>query len=188
MARTPISSHGGRRPGAGRPRGETTTRLRVPVGAQARVRRLIADYRAGVEAIPVDGNAPSRRVPYFDAKVPAGFPSPAEQYLEEAIDLNVHLIRSGHEAATYIIRVSGTSMMGAGIHDGDELVVDRAEEQVLGRVVVAVHDGAMTVKRLRERDGQPVLVAENPEYPDRVVAAGEAFSIWGVVTRVLHTP
>ncbi|MDN5863658.1 MAG: translesion error-prone DNA polymerase V autoproteolytic subunit [Gammaproteobacteria bacterium] len=189
MTRSP-SSHGGRRPGAGRPKGEPTVRLRVPTGVKSRVRALIAGYRADADsnAVPVASDAPPRRVPYFIASVPAGFPSPAEQYLEEAIDLNVHLIRAGHEAATYMIRVSGSSMIGAGIHDGDELVVDRAEEKVLGRVVVAVHDGAMTVKRLRRRGGKPVLVAENPDYPERVVAEGEEFEIWGVVTKVLHTP
>jgi DNA polymerase V len=150
---------------------------------------FLDDFRVQHRLAPVPLVASrTRKVPYFVAKVPAGFPSPAEQYLEESIDLNQHLIPSGHEAATYIIRVSGWSMIGAGIHDGDELVVDRAEENALGKVVVAVHNGAMTIKRLRKRAGKLVLMAENPHYPDRVIAEGDEFSIWGVVVRVLHTP
>lgn len=182
------SSHGGRRAGAGRPRGEPSIRLRVPTGAQAQVRDLIDTYRAGIHATPVVLEPPRRQVPFYVATVPAGFPSPAEQYLEEAIDLNAHLIHAGHEAATYIIRVSGISMIGAGIHDGDELVVDRAEERVIGKVVVAAHNGEMTVKRLRQRGDTLALVAEHPDYPDRIIAEGDDFAIWGVVTRVLHAP
>lgn len=185
----PRSSHGGRRPGAGRPPGEPTVRLRVPEGVAPNVLAFLDDYRVQhkLEPVPLAASR-GRKVPYFIAKVPAGFPSPAEQYLEEAIDLNQHLIPAGHEAATYIIRVSGWSMIGAGIHDGDELVVDRAEENALGKVVVAVHNGAMTIKRLRKRAGKVVLMAENPHYPDRVIAEDDEFSIWGVVVRVLHTP
>ena len=183
------SSHGGRRPGAGRPAGESTVRLRIPEGAASDVLAFLDDYRVQHKLEPVPLEAPRlREVPYFVAKVPAGFPSPAEQYLEESIDLNEHLIPSGHEAATFIIRVSGWSMIGAGIHDGDELVVDRADENALGKVVVAVHNGAMTIKRLRKRAGKLVLMAENPHYPDRVIAEGDEFSIWGVVVKVLHTP
>jgi DNA polymerase V len=162
----------------------------VPEGAAPDVLAFLDDYRIRRQLVPVRvATLPrSRRVPYFVAKVPAGFPSPAELYLEEALDFNEHLIPPGHAAATYVIRVSGWSMIGAGIHDGDELVVDRAEENALGKVVVAVHNGAMTIKRLHKRAGKLVLMAENPHYPDRVIAEGDEFSIWGVVVRVLHTP
>jgi DNA polymerase V len=124
----------------------------------------------------------------FVAKVPAGFPTLAEQYVEEKIDLNAHLIRPGHEDTTYVIRVQGWSMIGAGIHDGDELIVDRKFEDPVGKVVVAVHNGAMTIKRLRKRAGKLVLLAENPHYSDRTVAEDDEFAIWGVVVRVLHVP
>lgn len=186
----PRSSHGGRRPGAGRPPGEPTVRLRIPEGATPDVLAFLDDYRVQHKLVPVPlvASPRRRRVPRFVVKVPAGFPSPAEQYLEESIDLNQHLIPSGHEAATFIIRVSGWSMIGAGIHDGDELVVDRAEENAVGKVVVAVHNGGMTIKRLRKRAGKLVLMAENPHYVDRVIAEGDEFSIWGVVVKVLHTP
>lgn len=184
------SSHGGRRPGAGRPSGEPTVRMRVPAGAEPDVLTCLDDYRIQhkLTPVPVAASPKRRRVLRFLAQVPAGFPSPAEQYLEESIDLNQHLIPSGHEAATFIIRVSGWSMISAGIHDGDELVVDRAEENAIGKVVVAVHNGTMTIKRLRKRAGRLVLIAENPHYPDQVIAVGDEFSIWGVVVKVLHTP
>lgn len=184
------SSHGGRRKGAGRPPEEPTVRLRIPQGASTDVLAYLDDYRMQHKLTPTPVvTAPRRRtVPYFAVHVPAGFPSPAEQYMEEPIDLNEHLIPAGHKAATFIIRVSGSSMVGAGIYDGDELVVDRAAEQAIGKVVVAVHNGGMTIKRLRQRAGKLVLVAENPKYPERMIAEGDDFSIWGVVVRVLHTP
>lgn len=183
-------SHGGARPGAGRPAGEPSVRIRVPEAAAPDILAYLGDRRVRVHLAPkpVATDARRRRVPRFLANVPAGFPSPAEQYLEDAIDLNAHLIVAGHEAATFIIRVQGWSMIGAGIHDGDELVVDRAEDKAIGRVVVAVHNGAMTIKRLHKRAGKLVLVAENPHYTDRVIAEGDEFEIWGVVQRVLHKP
>lgn len=164
-------------------------RMRVPEAARATVQGLLADakFRNALRPRPIQPQGVVR-IPYFAVHVPAGFPSPAEQYLEDELDLNQHLIPFGHEASTYLIRVSGWSMVGAGIYDGDELVVDRAEEQPVGKVVVAVHNGGMTIKRLRMREGHPVLVAENPDYPDRIIAEGDDFSIWGVVVRVLHTP
>lgn len=117
--------------------------------------------------------------------VPAGFPSPAQDYFEGRIDLNTHLIRD--ITCTYLVRVSGDSMKDAGITDGDELVVDRAAQPVDGSVVVAVLDGELTVKRLRvDRRGQARLVADNPDYPDIEVPELSELIIWGVVTRCLH--
>lgn len=183
------NSRGGYRQGAGRP-AAPSTRVRIPDPIVPAVLSFLEDYRAQVrlQPQPVAPGAESVRVPRFVAKVPAGFPSPAEQYLEEEIDLNKHLIQQGHEASTFIIRVQGWSMLGAGIFDGDELVVDRAQEHALNKVVVAVVNGSMTIKRLRKREGKFVLLAENAHYPDRVIAEGDEFEIWGVVTRVLHTP
>src|SRR5271170_7219676 len=84
-------------------------------------------------------------LPLFAAPVKAGFPSPADDFMEERLDLNEHLIQ--HPAATFFVRVDGDSMQGAGIHKGDILIVDRALEPMSGRIVVAVIDGAFTVKR-----------------------------------------
>lgn len=182
-------THGGRRPGAGRPPGVPTVRLRIPENHAGSIKAFLADEAIAKALRPRRVATETRRqVPMFVALVPAGFPSPAEQYIEEELDLTKHLIPAGHEASTFIIRVSGWSMIGAGIFDGDEIVVDRAHENPIGKVVVASHNGSMTIKRLRRREGNLVLLAENPHYPDRVVAEGDEFAVWGVVVRVLHVP
>lgn len=116
--------------------------------------------------------------------VPAGFPSPAQDYSDSEIDLTQLLI--GDELATFIVRVSGDSMQGAGIFDGDELIVDRSIEPRDGHVVVAIVDGEMTVKRLHVTSTGVVLQAENAEYPDVEVAELSDLVIWGVATRCLH--
>ena len=90
------------------------------------------------------------------------------------------------EAATFIVRVSGDSMEGAGIYDGDELIVDRSIEPRDGHVVIAIVDGEMTVKRLRVTPTGVILQAENATYPDVQVAELSELMIWGVATRCLH--
>lgn len=118
--------------------------------------------------------------------VPAGFPSPAQDYFDGSLDLNEHLIKD--RTSTFIVRVSGDSMTGAGISDGDELVVDRSITPAHGHVIVAVLDGELTVKRLEldERSGRVLLRAENPAYaPIRVRELSE-LQVWGVVTVCLH--
>jgi len=116
--------------------------------------------------------------------VPAGFPSPSQDYSDTQIDLTKMLIRD--EASTFIVRVSGDSMEGAGIYDGDELIVDRSIEPRDGHVVIAIVDGEMTVKRLRVTATGVVLQAENATYPDVQVAELSELLIWGVATRCLH--
>ena len=129
-------------------------------------------------------DAPRHLFPVMSHHVPAGFPSPADDHAQDPIDLNEHLIL--HRAASFILRVSGWSMIGAGIHDGDEIIVDRAIDPVDGHVVVAVIDGELTIKRLKKLGNKIRLVAENPDYPDIEFLKGEELTIWGVVTRVLH--
>lgn len=123
-------------------------------------------------------------VPVLASAVRAGFPSPAEDYIEGSLDLNRHLIR--HPAATFIVRVEGESMTGAGIFPGDLLVVDRSIEPHAGHVVIAVVDGELTVKRLKGQRGQWRLEAEHPDYPAILMPndedGGETSAIWGVVT------
>lgn len=116
--------------------------------------------------------------------VAAGFPSPAQDYFDGRINLNDHLIKD--VTSTYVIRVSGHSMEGAGISDGDELIVNRALEPRDGSVVVAVLDGELTIKRLRLTLTGVVLQAENPDYPDIRVAELASLDIWGVATVALH--
>jgi len=125
------------------------------------------------------------KLPIFLGRLPAGFPSPADDYLEGKLDINKHLVK--HPAATFYVRVSGDSMLGAGIHCGDLLVVDRSLEAKNGNVVVAVLDGDLTVKRLYKRDGVIRLMPENPQYQPIEIAEGQSFEIWGVVTSVIHS-
>lgn len=124
------------------------------------------------------------KLPIFLGRLPAGFPSPADDYLEGKLDINKHLVK--HPAATFYVRVSGDSMLGAGIHCGDLLVVDRSLEAKNGNVVVAVLDGDLTVKRLYKRDGIIRLLPENSQYQPIEIAEGQSFEIWGVVTSVIH--
>jgi DNA polymerase V len=195
------SFHGGARAGAGRPSGsgsygEPTRPLRVPESQVEPVVAFLAAYREGraleeegVRAVAPRAVRPTslrHAIVRYAAKVPAGFPSPADDYIEDVLDFNAHLVRQGHEAATFVVRASGWSMIGAGIHDGDEIVVDRALQARDGHVVVAAVNGELIVKRLRIRGGKVLLVSENPHYPERVVAEGEHLEVWGVATRVLH--
>lgn len=123
--------------------------------------------------------------PLFLASVSAGFPSPAEDYIEGRLDLNRHLIK--HPAATFFVRVAGDSMIDAGIHPGDILVVDRALEPQDTNVVIAVIDGELTVKRISQRHGKLFLVPDNQAYQPLEILAEMEFEVWGVVTSVIHS-
>ncbi len=126
---------------------------------------------------------PPRPRPLMFSATPAGFPSPAEDYLEGELDIAAHLIR--RPAATFFVRVSGQSMTGAGINDGALLVVDRSEPARDGRIVVAVVDGGHTVKRLRRQGDRCWLEAANPAYPDLTDLDDET-RVWGVVTFAIN--
>lgn len=123
-------------------------------------------------------------LPIAMTSVPAGFPSPADDYMDKKLDLNEYLIQ--HPAATFFVRVKGESMIQAGIHSGDILIVDRAIEPDDGKVVIAAIDGELTVKRILKRDGKLYLAAENPDYNLIEVNPEQSFMIWGVVTYVIH--
>lgn len=139
--------------------------------------------------IPASFSVPSRShkimaLPLFTGKVAAGFPSPADDYVEKTLDLNELLIQK--PAATFFVRAQGESMLGAGIHPNDILVVDRSIEPVPGKVVICALNGELTVKRL-ERDGEQwKLKAENPAYADIAVHEELDMVVWGVVTNVIH--
>lgn len=124
------------------------------------------------------------KLPLFSVPVRAGFPSPAEDYLEQNLDLNEHLIQ--HPAATFFVRVEGDSMRGAGIHKGDILIVDRALETSNGKIVVAVINGEFTVKRIRIAENRVFLEPENPQYSSMEVPPESDFRVWGIVTYVIH--
>jgi len=126
----------------------------------------------------------ARPLAVFLSRVPAGFPSPADDYIEQTLDLNEHLIQ--RETATFFVRVAGHSMTGAGIHDGDILVVDRAVEPTDGAIVVAALDGELTVKRYCAGDDRPALVPENESHAPIPVREGQDLVVWGVVQHVIH--
>lgn len=167
---------GGVRCGAGRPAGsgkfgEETKAVRVPLSQVEAVMRWVEHK--------------GYKLPFYQCAVAAGFPSPAEDEVDLALDLNELLIK--HPEATFFVRVSGLSMIGAGIHDNDILVVDRSLEPSDGKVVIACVNGEMTVKRLSLKGNRTRLLAENPEYPPIEIPEGADFHIWGVVTSVIHS-
>ncbi len=124
------------------------------------------------------------KLPLLLAGVQAGFPSPADDFIDKRLDLNEHLI--SHPAATFFVRAVGDSMLGAGIHDGDLLIVDRAVEPSAGKVVMAAIGGELTVKRLERKGERLLLSPANPDYPSFDVTSREDFEIWGVVSHVIH--
>lgn len=136
------------------------------------------------EIFSVEGQSECLR-PLYTVRVSAGFPSPAEDYLEGQLDLNKYLIE--HPAATYFVRVAGDSMVNAGIHSGDLLIVDRALEPRDKSIVIANINGELTVKRIRLRRGKILLVPENDDYPTQSIEGDMDFNIWGVVRHVIHS-
>lgn len=188
------SHWGGERPGAGRkPSGDPTVTIRVPASQKdtivSLVKRLKASRPARVpswmEILPLAEQTPFRSFPMMGHSVRAGFPSPADDYVEKRIDLNEELIQN--REATFFLRVRGHSMIGAGIDDCDELIVDRAIHPEHGRIVVAAIDGELTVKRFYQRGDIVKLVAENAEFPDIELKDGQEMVIWGVVTKVIKS-
>lgn len=125
-----------------------------------------------------------KALPLAGESVPAGFPSPAEEYLEQPLDLNEYV--APRPEATFYVRVSGDSMIGAGIFHDDILVVDKSQRPAPGNVVIAFVDGEFTVKRL-VRDGDMLALApENPDFSPIALTPETDFEIWGVVRHVVH--
>lgn len=162
--------------GAGRPKGtgkfgEPTVPVRVPVSLVNDVHQLV--------------DLKGRGLPLFSGRVQAGMPTAADDHVEERIDLHDYVVR--HPSETFFVRVQGDSMINAGIHEGDILVVDRSIEAREGNIVIAVLDSELTVKRLRRKGDVVHLVPENDRYPVIVVGPEQEFRIWGVVTTVVHS-
>ena len=126
----------------------------------------------------------SYSLPFYSCSVSAGFPSPADDHLDGELNLNEFLIH--HPAATFFVRASGSSMLGAGIHDGDVLIVDRSLEPRDGKIIIAAVNGELTVKRLREQGDKISLEPENKNYPSIELMEGDEMQVWGVVTNVVH--
>jgi DNA polymerase V len=123
-------------------------------------------------------------IPLFNGKVSAGFPSPADDYVQKTLDLNELLIQ--RPSATFFVRAQGESMLGAGIHPNDILVVDRSVEPKSGKIVICALNGELTVKRLARVKGKWKLKSENSDYPDILVHEDLEMVVWGVVTNVIH--
>jgi DNA polymerase V len=188
---------GGARVGAGRKKGssiygEPTKAIRVPESLLATVTELLEYKKKQIEAGSIehpnvyfpDLDAPVPSIPFYGASVAAGYPSPADDYVEKRLDLNELLINK--PADTFFVRAEGESMLGAGIRPGDVLVVDHSVHAGVGKIIVCARDGELTVKRLRSKEGKLVLAPENPNYSDIPITEEVEMVIWGVVSSVIH--
>lgn len=198
MTEQKTSIHGGVRAGAGRKKGssvygETTKAVRVPESMIPEIqtmlnqrKKIFASFNITPNIISFPVDSPKQyNIPLFTGKVAAGFPSPADDYIEKTLDLNDLLIQK--PAATFFVRASGESMLGAGIHSNDILVVDRSITPVVGKIVICALNDELTVKRLKSMGDKVVLGAENPAYSDIIIQEGTELIIWGVVTNVIHS-
>lgn len=122
-------------------------------------------------------------LPFVEEGISAGFPSPADDFLDTHIDLNKHLIKN--PSTTFYGKVRGTSMVDAGIHDGDLLVIDKSLEPKNNKIAVCFIDGEFTVKRIHIEKDLVWLVAENKDYPPIKVTEANELIIWGIVTNVI---
>ncbi|WP_432648878.1 LexA family protein [Methylomarinum roseum] len=194
MTQKSPSQRGGARPGAGRKKGssaygESTRAIRIPESMIPKVKTLLARRKQHLGQLNAATSLPAEplssvSIPLFTGKVAAGFPSPADDYVEKTLDLNELLIQK--PAATFFVRAEGESMLGAGIHPNDILVVDRSIEPAVGKIVICALNGELTVKRLKSLGRNMVLAAENPDYADIVVDEEVDLVVWGVVTNVIH--
>ncbi len=125
------------------------------------------------------------RIPLLNDSVSAGFPSPADDYTEENIDLNEHLI--SNPFSTFFLRVKGESMINAGIKDKDLIIVDKSLIAKPGDIVIAMIDGEFTIKRLSIKNDELYLKAENHNYPDFSFKNHIDVQIWGVVIYSIHS-
>jgi DNA polymerase V len=180
-----VKKHGGARPGSGPRPGPPTKVVRLPVPLADFARKLAAARKPGDVAAFLDVESrTAQRVPMMAWSAACGFPSPTEDYVDRPLDFNELMIE--HPAATFAIRIEGDSMTGAGIFPGDIAVVDRAREPVNGSIILALLDGAFTVRRYRIRDGAVWLQAENPAFADMQLTDGQSFEVWGVITRSIR--
>lgn len=172
---------GGVRKGAGRPKGQgkyktETKTIRVPKTLVNEIYSFV-DEKLGDKVV-------SYELPLYFNAVSAGFPSPADDFISERIDLNKHLVK--HPTATFLVRVVGDSMINAGINSNDILIVDRSIEPKNGQIVVAAINGELTVKRLSKTEEGVFLLPENDRYQPIILSENNENIIWGVVTNMIH--
>ena len=128
----------------------------------------------------------SQKLDLFLSPVPAGFPSPASDYIDKSIDLNEILIKN--KVATFLVRALGDSMVEAGIFSGDILIIDKSITPANKNIVVAILNGEFTVKRFIKNGNKILLQPENKKYRNIEISEEDDFKIWGVVTFVIHNP
>ncbi len=147
---------------------------------------VVEEQAVGVLAIYTPDPSTRQELDYYLSTASAGFPSPADDYIQCKLDLTDYVVK--HPAATFFVKASGDSMRLAGIHSGDLLVVDRSITPTSGHVVIAVIDGGFTVKRLKKVNGVMCLAPENDAYMPIPMTEDTDATIWGVVTHVVHKP
>lgn len=180
-----LNSHGGFRAGAGRKKAEATRVLRVPESRIIDIKEYLKSSKNGNEIVDIRQFDPVTKIeiPLAVERVQAGFPSPAQDYIDKKLDLNEFLIHNAN--ATFIVRANSLSMLNAGIDINDALIVDRSIEAQHRDIVVACVDNEFTLKRLIIDAKGCWLKAENEGYPDIHPVDGQEFEIWGVVTNVI---
>ena len=183
-----MRKRGGARPGAGRPAGEPTTVVRLPLPLAAIARRMKdGSLRAGDINAFLDISArTTASVPLASTAAAFGIPSPADDDMDRPLDFNELLVKN--PAATFAVRISGESMRDRGMLPGDIAVVDRSRSAVSGCIVLGFAGGAFTIRTYRlEAGGGIVLEAANPDFPDIAIVEASAFEVWGVVTGIIRT-
>ena len=167
--------------------------LMIPLNEQAMptIDRKIFNIKDLVKNIPIPYGmraivlTPEKSyVPLVASLAIAGFPSPADDYLDRPLDFNELLIEN--PAATFAVRIGGESMTGAGLFPGDIAVVNRARKVINGNIVLALVDGEFTLKRYKSRAGKIKLLAENPKFSDIIISDETILEIWGVVTHSIR--
>lgn len=202
------SMRGGARSGAGRPRGSARNKLYsfrateemaryidAQSGKTAFIRKCIASEMAssGADFSRLGDAFPATAVrgmdiPFFDVGIVAGFPVPLDNE-EKAERIELLRMLCPHPESSYLIRVEGNSMIDAGIHSGDIVIVDKScRNPSPNQIAVCELNGEYTLKRFEKRNGVGWLIPANPDYPEIKVTKDDAFSIWGTVTYIIHKP
>ena len=194
MIESSKASHGGKRANAGRKSQytEKTVVMRVPESKVLAIKEWLKptpedDREHNIQLNPIHLET-ELKIPYPLESVAAGFPSPAQDYIEEYIDLNKYLVKN--PASTFVLRVNSLSMKNAGIDAGDQLLIDRRLSAEHGDIVLALINNEFTIKRFMQDKHADQgfnfwLKAENPDYPDIYPRHEENVAIWGVVTCIL---
>ena len=176
--------------GTGKFKGPTKA-MRVPCHLLPQIQTLISQEimcNSGADTSVLEFKKPVQAphlIPLFQDKVAAGSPIPAEDVVEDKIDLSTYLVQ--HPESTFLVRAQGQSMIGAGIFQDDLLIVDNKITPQSGHIIIALIDTEVTVKRLQIKDKKITLLPENPDYQPIIITSAITFSISGVVKHVIHS-